>query len=185
MTAIDFLHRGSAFSRPDTAKCLHRWHGSSVVQLAEALARRGHNVMVFNSIEAPRFEYNVHWRPLSEASAQARGEVGIAVANPNIFNCLRFRSHIFWSHNPLKSWPQIRRGNIGPLLMKRPHFVLLGEYHAKHVPRWFPSSGRSIIYHGIGDDFFRSVPASVAPPPTQFLPHSPIGAWIGFSISGD
>ncbi|MBI4724627.1 MAG: glycosyltransferase [Rhodomicrobium sp.] len=173
MTVIDFLHDGIAFSGDTLRSASMGGTESSVVQLAEALARRGHDVSVFNGVAVPRRDSGVHWWPLAEAAKRARGETGIAVANPKVFNGLSFRSHIFWLHNPLKSWRQIRRGNIGPLLKRRPYFVLLGHYHASRVPCWFPSSGRGIIHHGIHEDFFRDAPADTAPPPRAIFTSQP------------
>jgi glycosyltransferase involved in cell wall biosynthesis len=163
MFEIDFLHLGVPFSGETLRSQSMGGTESSAVQLAEALAKRGHDVCVFNAIPARLHEFGVQWRPFAQAARHARGRIGIAVANPKLFNGLAFRSHIFWLHNPLKSWRQIRRGNVGPLLRRRPHFVLLGEYHTAHVPRWFPSSGRTAIHHGVHEDFFRRAPAAVPP----------------------
>jgi glycosyltransferase involved in cell wall biosynthesis len=168
VTVIDFLHLGVPFSGETLRSQSMGGTESSIVQLAEALARRGHDVCVFNAIAAPRHEFGVEWRPFAQSASYARGKIGIAVANPKLFNGLAFRSHIFWLHNPLRSWRQIRRGNVGPLIRTRPHFVLLGDYHNAQVPRWFPSSGRTIIHHGVHEDFFRRATAA-APPPARVL----------------
>ena len=173
VAVIDFLHKDAAFSGETLRSAPIGGTESSVVQLAEALAQRGHDVFVFNGVPAPRHEYGVHWLPYAEASRQARGEIGIAVSNPKVFNGLHFRTHIFWLHNPLKSWRQIKRGNVWPLIKTRPYFVLLGEYHASRVPRWFPSRGRKIIHHGIHEDFFRKVPASAPPLPRAIFTSQP------------
>jgi glycosyltransferase involved in cell wall biosynthesis len=146
---------------------------SAVVLLAEALARRGHDVSVFNDIAAPRREYGVSWWPLSEASGRAHNEIGIAVSNPKVFSSLQFRHRIFWLHNPLRSFAHVRRGTVWPLLKARPHYVLLGRYHAANVPRWLPSRGRTIIHHGVEESFFRKAPAASAPSPRAIFTSQP------------
>ena len=173
MSTIDFLHAGMPFSGETLRSQPMGGTESSVVQLAEALAKRGHDVSVFNNIGAPGHEFGVHWRPLADAAGHARGEIGIAVANAKLFNGLSFRSHILWLHNPLKSWRQIRRGNVGPLITRRPVFVLLGEYHKSRVPRWFPSRRRQIIHHGVHEDFFRKEPAPAPAPPRAIFTSQP------------
>jgi glycosyltransferase involved in cell wall biosynthesis len=173
VTIIDFLHIGMPFSGGTLRSQSMGGTESSIVQLAEALAQRGHDVNVFNTIATPRHEFGVRWWPFGEAAARARGEIGIAVANPKAFNGLSFRARIFWLHNPLKGWRQIRRGNVGPLLKTRPVFVLLGKYHEAHVPRWLPSSGRTIIHHGVHGDFFREAPPSAPPPPRAIFTSQP------------
>jgi glycosyltransferase involved in cell wall biosynthesis len=173
LTTIDFLHPGAPFCGETLRSASMGGTESSVVQLAEALARRGHDVSVFNGIPAPRQEFGVQWWPFAEARRRARTNIGIAVATPKAFRGLSFKSRIFWLHNPLKSWRQIRRGNVWPLLKARPTFVLLGTYHANRVPGWLPSHGREIIEHGIHEDFFRKVPAPEAPPPRVIFTSQP------------
>ena len=173
MSAIDFLHAGMPFSGETLRSQPMGGTESSVVQLAEALAKRGHDVCVFNTIREPAREFGVQWRPLADAPHYARDDIGIAVANAKLFNGLSFRSHIFWLHNPLKSWSQIRRGNVGPLIKRRPVFVLLGEYHMSRVPRWLPSRGRHIVHHGVHEDFFRKEPAPSPAPPRAIFTSQP------------
>jgi glycosyltransferase involved in cell wall biosynthesis len=173
VAVIDFLYNGTPFSGETLRIQSMGGTESSIVQLAEALAKRGHNVTVFNAVEAPRREFGVNWRPLSEAAKCTRGKTGIAVSNPKLFNGLAFQSYIFWLHNPFKIWRQIRRGNMGPLVRTRPHLVLLGEYHNAHVPRWFPSNGRTVVHHGVHEAFFRKAPAAVPPGPHAIFTSQP------------
>jgi glycosyltransferase involved in cell wall biosynthesis len=173
VTAIDFLHMDRTYSGETLRAASMGGTESSVVQLAEALARRGHEVAVFNGMSSSSTEFGVQWWPISEAHKRGRGEIGIAVASPKAFKDLAFRTSIYWLHNPLKSWREIRRGSVLPLLRTKPHFVLLGEYHKRHVPGWLPSCGRQIIRHGIHEDFFRRDPAASAPPPRAVFTSQP------------
>jgi glycosyltransferase involved in cell wall biosynthesis len=173
VTVIDFLYRGAPFSGETMRSASLGGIESSIVQLSEALARRGHDVTVFNGVSSERREFGVQWRPVGEALDQSRGEIGIAVASPMAFGETSFRSRIFWLHNPLKSWRTIRRGDVGQLLANRPHFVICGRYHATRVPRWLPSRGRTIIHHGIQEDFFRREPAPEAPQPRAIFTSQP------------
>ncbi|HZV20764.1 MAG TPA: glycosyltransferase [Hyphomicrobiales bacterium] len=171
--AVDFLHRGAAYSGATLRSAPMGGIESSVVQLAEALAKRGHAICVFNGIDAPRQEYGVNWWPISEAKKRAEGQVGVAVATPKNFDGLSFSHRIFWLHNPLKGRRLIGRGEIFSLLRHRPLLVLLGDYHAEHVPRLMPVSGRKIIHHGIGEEFFRKTPLSAAPLPRAIFTSQP------------
>jgi glycosyltransferase involved in cell wall biosynthesis len=173
VTVIDFLYNGTPFSGATLRTQSMGGTESSIVQLAEALAKRGHDVCVFNGIHAPRSEFGVEWRPLAQVRSYARRQTGVAVANPKLFNGLTLRSHIFWLHNPFKIWRQMRRGNMVPLFRTRPHFVLLGEYHNAHLPRWFPSNSRTVIHHGVHEDFFRKTPAAAPPPPRAIFTSQP------------
>jgi glycosyltransferase involved in cell wall biosynthesis len=173
LSAIDFLHRGMAFSGETLRTASIGGIESSLVQLAEALARRGHDVAVFNGVRSPRREYGVDWRPIEEARQYARGDIGVAIASPKAFKGISFQSNIFWLHNPVKSSRIIRRNEVWPLLRARPLIVVLGPYHASGLPKWLPSQGMAIIHHGIHEDFFRPEPADEAPPPRAIFTSQP------------
>jgi glycosyltransferase involved in cell wall biosynthesis len=170
---IDFLHPGSAYTGETLRTGSMGGTQSSVVHLAEALAERGHEVRVFNGVASRQRTFGVEYLPIEDARAQTRGDVGISVAAPKAFWMASFRVPILWLHNPLKGFRQVRRGTVLPMLKARPHFVLLGDYHSRNVPRWLPSSGRSIIHHGIADEFHRENLADAAPPPRAIFTSQP------------
>jgi glycosyltransferase involved in cell wall biosynthesis len=128
---------------------------------------------VFNGVKKPLQEFGVSWRPIAEAPQKAVGQVGIAIGSPKSFHGLSFASNILWLHNPTKIRREIRRGNILPLLKAKPAVVLLGKYHAAHVPRWLPTRSRRVIHHGVHPDFFRKAAASEAPPPRAIFTSQP------------
>lgn len=173
MAAIDFLHLGAAYSGQTLRCAAMGGTESSVVQLAEALARRGHDVAVFNGVTREALEFGVTWAPISRARGKARGEIGVAVASPKAFQGLDFRNPVFWLHNPTNSWRQIKRGNLPSLLRARPDLIVLGEYHDAKVPRWLPFRRRLVISHGVHPDFFRSSPAVEAPAPRAIFTSQP------------
>jgi glycosyltransferase involved in cell wall biosynthesis len=173
VAAIDFLHRGLPFSGETLRSVSMGGTESSIVQLAEALGRRGHDVAVFNGVEKPSEQFGVRWRPLAEAGQCGRGEIGIAVSSAKVFRGLSFRSPVLWMHNPTKTWRQIRRCEGWPLLRTRPDLVILGQYHDAHVPRWLPFRSRTVIHHGVHEDFFRQTVASQAPPPRAIFTSQP------------
>jgi len=173
MSTIDFLHPGSAYTGETLRTGSMGGTQSSVVHLAEALAERGHDVRVFNGVTKIQKTFGVEYQPIENARGQTRGDVGISVAAPKAFWLASFRTPILWLHNPLKGFRQLRHGSVLPMLKARPHFVLLGDYHDRNVPRWLPSGGRSIIHHGIAGAFFRERAAEVAPPPRAIFTSQP------------
>ncbi len=173
MTAIVFLHDGTDFSGETLRHSSMGGTESSIVQLAEALARRGHDVSVFNGVKKPVQEFSVSWQPIAEAPQRASGEIGIAVGSPRAFRDLSFASNVLWLHNPTKIRREIRRGNVLPLLRARPALVVLGAYHAAHVPRWLPVRSRTVLHHGIHPDFFQKTPRADPPPPRAIFTSQP------------
>ncbi len=173
MASIDFLHDGIPFSGATLRSASMGGTESSIVQLAEALAVRGHDVRVFNGMREIVHEFGVGWYPLSEVHSSARADVGIAVASPRVFRGLRFRVPILWLHNPTTLWRQIKRGNMVELIRTQPHAVLLGQHHDAHVPRLLPYRSRSIIHHGVHSDFIRRDPALTVPAPRALFTSQP------------
>ncbi|MBT3071704.1 glycosyltransferase [Rhodomicrobium sp. Az07] len=171
--AIDFLDPARTYTGNTPRTGAMGGTESSVVLLAEALAARGHDVRVFNGVAGPQRMFGVAYLPMTDTGRQTRGDIGISVAAPKVFWNTSFRVPVLWLHNPLKGFRQIRKGAVLPMLKARPHFVLLGDYHGRKVPRWLPSGGRSIIHHGIADAFRREVPAEAAPPPCAIFTSQP------------
>jgi glycosyltransferase involved in cell wall biosynthesis len=131
---------------------------SSVIQLAEALAARGHTVYALNRLDLTVQERGVMWMPLRDMKALPPIDVAIGVNSTRIFSGLRARKKITWLHNPPKLRQQLKRRNLFALLRHRPHAVLLGEYHSGLLHSWLPYSDRSIIFHGVADNFFLGEP---------------------------
>jgi glycosyltransferase involved in cell wall biosynthesis len=156
---------------------------NTVVQLAEALAARGHRVTVFNNIAKAADEYGVSWRPLADAPSAAV-DCAVAVASPHTLSLAKAARKILWLHNPTDMWRQFRRGNLWPLFRHRPHLILLGAHHDANVPRWLPFRSRRIIGHGIEADLIRAEPAASPPAPRAIFTSQPyrglrwlIGLW--------
>lgn len=146
---------------------------SSVVQLAEALARAGHVVTAFNRTRYPVDCHNVAWRSLNEPYRGPRAGLTIAVNHARLFVGDHAPTKVLWLHNPTSLWKLMRRGNLVPIVSHRPHAVVLGTYHDAHVPRLLPFRSRSILLHGVGADFLRREAARDVPPPRAIFASQP------------
>jgi glycosyltransferase involved in cell wall biosynthesis len=127
---------------------------SSVIHLAEALVSRGHRVFALNRLNTPSVFAGVQWLPLGSKAALPLLDAAISINSTRLFHGLKVRSKINWLHNPPTLKQQLKYRNLGALLRYRPRAVLLGDYHSKLLHSWLPYSGRSIIFHGIGEEFF-------------------------------
>jgi glycosyltransferase involved in cell wall biosynthesis len=146
---------------------------SSVIQLAEALAARGHTVYALNRIDAAVEEAGVTWVPLRDKKKLPRLDVAIGVNSTRIFWDLKCRRAITWWHNPPTNKQQLKRRNLFALLHHRPHAVLLGSYHSRLLHGWLPYAGRSTIFHGIGEDFFLGTAERKPRPPRALFTSQP------------
>ncbi len=127
---------------------------SSVIHLATALARLGHDVFALNRLDTRSVEYGVTWVPLAMADAVPPCDIAVGVNSSRVLWSVRAKRTVVWLHNPPSTRAQLKRRTLAALLYQRPHAVMLGEYQSRLLHRLLPYAGRSILHHGIADDFF-------------------------------
>ena len=131
--------------------------------VAEALAARGHRVLVRNHCATPLQHKGVDWAPL-ETDVPDACDLYIANRGLRLIGLApRARRRLFWIHNPGSYLRKARY--VRALWRHRPVIVTTGRYHARTVPWWMPSGGRAIIPYALADDFRHAMPRIDAPPP--------------------
>jgi glycosyltransferase involved in cell wall biosynthesis len=139
---------------------------AAFLSLAEALAARGHRVMVRNRCAAALTHEGVDWAPLADG-LPAECDLYIANRGHRLIALMPgARRRVFWIHNPGAYLKKPRY--IWPLWRHRPIIVTSGRYHASTVPRWLKAGGSVIIPYGIADAFRHATPRAVPPPRAIF-----------------
>jgi glycosyltransferase involved in cell wall biosynthesis len=145
---------------------------AAFLTLAEALAARGHRVSVRNHCAAPLSHNGVDWAPL-ESGLPETCDLYIANRGDRLIGLVpAARRRLFWIHNPggyLRKWRYARA-----LWRYRPVIVTTGRYHAKTVPWWLPSGGRTIIPYAIPENFRHAPVLERAPPPRAIFTSNPL-----------
>lgn len=145
---------------------------SSVIQLVEALARRGHRVMVRNRCEAPLRYKGVDWAPLASGLPE-RADLYIANRGDKLIRAMpNARRTVFWIHNPanyLLKWRYLWK-----LALARPAIIFIGDYHLGTYPSWAPGGERVVIPYGIPDTFRTAEPADAPPHPRAIFTSNPL-----------
>ncbi len=150
---------------------------SSVVNLMEELAGRGHQVKVRNMCRAPVIHNGVDWAPLHDGGAYANmpehADLYIANRGDRLINLMpAARRTVFWIHNPagyLLKWRYLRK-----LWRVRPAIVFIGDYHATTYPAWAPGGERVVIPYGIPDMFRNAAPNDTTPEPRAVFTSNPL-----------
>ena len=139
--------------------------------LAEALARRGHEVAVRNRCQTLLWHNGVQWAPLSEGVPSAC-DLYIGSRGHRVIGLVRkARRRLFWLHNPAGYLKKPR--NLWRLARYRPILITTGNYHATTLPDWLPCGGREIIPYGVLDRFRAAAPRE-APPPRAIFTSNPL-----------
>lgn len=145
---------------------------TSFIELANALAARGHEVHVYNKCDSETVHRGVAWHPLTQGVPD---EADLYIANRGdklLPLCRRARRMVFWIHNPagyLLKWRYQWK-----LARRRPIIVFSGASHARTYPGWAFDGGREIVLYGLTDLFCHAEERVVPPPPRAVFTSNPM-----------
>lgn len=145
---------------------------TSFIEMAHALARRGHQVQVFNKCDAPLEYLGVQWFPISRGVPDG-ADLYIPNRGDKLLKlCRDAKRVIFWIHNPagyLLKWRYQWK-----LAWRRPTIVFSGASHAGTYPAWAFAGGREIVPYGLTDMFCHAEPRDQPPPPRAVFTSNPL-----------
>lgn len=145
---------------------------TSFIEMANALARRGHDVLVCNKCSAEIVHKGVTWRPLSQGVPET-ADLYIPNRGDKLLKLCRGAARvIFWIHNPagyLLKWRYQWK-----LAWRRPTIVFSGASHAGTYPGWGFAGGREIVPYGLTEIFRHAIPRDQAPPPRVVFTSNPM-----------
>ena len=145
---------------------------SSVIQLVETLAARGHDVSVYNKCAQPLDYRGVKWRPIGSGVPDS-ADLYIANRGDKLLSlCPNAKRTVFWTHNPCSYMLKARY--LWQFWRRRPVIVFIGDYHAKTLPGWVPDGGRRTIPYGLPDLFCDAKPADQVPGPRAIFTSNPL-----------
>lgn len=130
---------------------------SGTVLLAEALARRGRNVTIFNQRDKSLDLNNVVYKDLPQGCLNDAFDIAISNTNIKVLDKAVCASHIVWARNNIVLKKIIKSGVLQSLIRNRPHIVFPSYYASSRTSRLWPFRSRSIIHHGFNAEFFSSV----------------------------
>ncbi len=133
---------------------------TATIELAHALAARGHRVVVATRREGgPQDVDGV----LNVALDDARNHGADLVASSNdprpLLAAPAGARRVLWLHNPMAIEKAARRGWLVPILRLRPDAVFVGTQAAGAMSRLLPFARRVVVPHGVGAAF-RAAPPS-------------------------
>jgi glycosyltransferase involved in cell wall biosynthesis len=145
---------------------------TSFIEMANALAARGHDVLVCNRCEAEKVHRGVTWRPLDKGVPEV---ADLYIANRGdrlIRRCPGAKRTIFWIHNPagyLLKWRYQWK-----LALRLPVIVFSGASHHSTYPSWAFCGGREVVPYGLTDLFCHATPRAEPPPPRVVFTSNPM-----------
>lgn len=125
-----------------------------VLNLADALARKGFDISVWNNTPEACIAGGVHWYPRNTQNLP-RTDIVIVCNDPRLIDTYaRTAGHktflpVVWHHNPVLFKKYYLKGRILPLLRWKPISVFLGQDHNARSLQKLPLRERAIIPHGI------------------------------------
>ena len=122
--------------------------------LAEALSKRGHEVLLASSPQNGLTRQGSV--QLADFGTACLLDFDVAISNnyAKAFDGVKAPLKLVWTHNPGFSWSHIKADYLSKL-RHRPHLVHLSEYTRRRS--WFlPRSGQTIIHHGMPSELLAS-----------------------------
>ena len=169
---IAFIDGGKPFNGRTARNAASGGVHHGTVSLAEAFARAGHLVSVYNGTVECVELHGVTWIPLTQ-NTRIDAELVIANNHARLFRHVSRGRKVVWFRNPANFHRLWKRGDLFPVVNHRPHAVFLSRYHERTVSRLPPFASRSIIEHGTSLEFIRSSPALHAPAPRAIFTSQP------------
>ncbi|OAN48137.1 hypothetical protein A6A04_05110 [Paramagnetospirillum marisnigri] len=145
---------------------------TSFIEMANALAARGHDVLVCNKCEAEKTHRGVTWRPIAQGVPDTADLYIPNRGDKLIRLCPAAKKTIFWIHNPagyLMKWRYQWK-----LALRRPVIVFSGASHASTYPGWGFAGGRETVPYGLTDIFCHAVERAEPPPPRVVFTSNPM-----------
>ncbi len=144
----------------------------TAIALAEALARKGHDVSVINknNQENAKVIKGVYWSNYEIYDfTNPVNFPDILIANndsplfdffPNLKK-IRNTQYVLWLHNPVKLFKTIKKGKMIPLIKYWPVAVFIGEKQKAECSFLHPFKRRVIMPHGLTDHFLSEMISDV------------------------
>ena len=146
---------------------------SSIVNLMQEFACRGHTVFVRNKCKAPLTHKGVDWNPIEDGDWPENIDLYIANRGDELIDRMPLAKRtVFWIHNPavyIKKWRYLSK-----LWRVKPAIIYIGNYHATTYPDWMPGGERVVIPYGMPDDFCHAEPLKSAPAPRAIFTSNPL-----------
>lgn len=145
---------------------------TSFIEMANALAARGHAVSVHNKCVGAVDHRGVAWRPIADGVPD---DADLYIANRGdklLRRCRNAKRTIFWIHNPatyLLKWRYQWK-----LALRRPVIVFSGASHAGTYPGWALAGGREIVPYGVSEPFRHAVRRDLVPGPRAVFTSNPL-----------
>jgi glycosyltransferase involved in cell wall biosynthesis len=144
---------------------------TSFALLAEAFARRGHDVVAGSNTKRTIRHEGVQWMPLWGGDFPEAADLYIANRGHRVIPLVpKAKRAAFWIQNPaeyLLKWRYLWR-----LWWRGVPVVFLGDFHATTYPKWAPGK-RIVIPHGV-DELFRREPERAPPVPRAIFTSNPL-----------
>jgi glycosyltransferase involved in cell wall biosynthesis len=134
---------------------------TATIELALALARRGHQVTIATRHDGPSVEAEGVLNVGLDEAARHPADLVASSNDPRPLAAAPAGARrVVWLHNPLEIEKAVRRGYLAPILRLRPDAVFVGTRAARTMSRLYPFARRLVIPHGVSDAFRTARPSN-------------------------
>lgn len=157
----------------------------AVIQLAQALVRKGMDVTVWNDTPDHINAGGVAWIPKTKGSLLKKYDIVIACNDARLFDDYakasdhtHFKPYL-WFHNRVLLEKTVRKGRLMPMFRWRPVGVFLGKDHEATATKFVPLRRRAIIGSGVEDEVLNYPTSQQKRPPVAVFISQPYRGLAG------
>lgn len=146
---------------------------TGTILLSEALARRGHKVIIYNDRPMSYQENGVYYEPVSAVSHLGKDDIVITNNSLSILDKAGESKKVVWARNNIGP-DRIGRDHGWKVLFRyRPNIVFPSKFAAGRTPWFLPFRSRLVIEHGLDQSFTRFGGNGDVPPPVAIFASQP------------
>lgn len=128
-------------------------------ELTKRLSIFGHDVSLVSKIRKKQKKYNIVHYPFDYLKQRDFSNTYDVIISSNYSRAFKFKQksiNVLWMHNELQIEKSIRKKEILPIILNRPHVVFVSSYLKKLTSSFYPFKSKTIIPNGCSELFINN-----------------------------
>lgn len=128
-------------------------------ELTKRLSIFGHDVSLVSKIRKKQKKYNIVHYPFDYLKQRDFSNAYDVIISSNYSRAFKFKQksiNVLWMHNELQIEKSIRKKEIIPIILNRPHVVFVSSYLKQLTSSFYPFKSKTIIPNGCSELFINN-----------------------------
>ncbi len=129
------------------------------IELAQGLSRLGHKVTLVSKIKNKQKVKNITNLPFNYLTSIENNNLYDIVVSSNYSQAFKFKQKsikVLWMHNELQIEKSLRKKELLPIILNKPHVVFVSNYLKQLTTSLYPFKSKTIIPNGCSELFLNN-----------------------------